>query len=261
MHRAGTSDTSSTYRSISGAEATRRPHRRSLAALVAAAVLLGASVSTMSTAGAVAEQANFTLTGSTTLGTQAPIDFPDGSGWSADIDDTTGAITNGMITIPATTIEPLPGVPVGVAFTDAAPATGQFDSATGQMDVTGSFNITLTIAALSASCTIGPLDVDLSTENAGGSRFTGDPSTGTLTAVNFAVPALAATATCAQGAADAINSALGLPTGTSNLTITMVSSDQPVPPTTTTTAAPATTTTTIKAAAAAATNTSANFTG
>jgi len=121
---------------------------------------------------------------------------------------------------------------------------------------------TLSIAILSATCTVGPLDVDLSTENAGGSRFTGDPSTGTLTAVNFHVPALAVTGTCPQGAADAINTTLGLPTDTSNLTITLVSSDQPVPPTTTTTpTTTATTSTTTKAAAAAAANTSANFTG
>ncbi|MGZ4682970.1 MAG: hypothetical protein ACXWCM_01690 [Acidimicrobiales bacterium] len=250
-----TTDSRTTSRTDGG----HRPARL-VTAVIAAAALLGASLAAMATAGAVAQQANYTLTGSTTLGTQAPIAFPAGSGWSADIDDTTGAITNGMITVPASTIEPVPGVPVGVTFTDAAPATGQFDSATGQMDVTGSFDITLSIAVLSATCTIGPLDVSLSTENAGGSRFTGDPATGTLTAVNFTVPALAVTSTCPQGAADAINTALGLPTGTSNLTITLVATDQPVPPTSTTTAAPATTTT-VKASPAPAANTSANFTG
>ena len=68
-----------------------------------------------------------------------------------------------MITVPPSTIEPIPGIPVGVTFADAAPATGEYDSATGVMNLAASFNITLTIAALNATCTVGPLNVEAST--------------------------------------------------------------------------------------------------
>jgi hypothetical protein len=243
--------------------APQRPRRKIATAVIAAAVLLGASIASSSSAGAATEQINFTLTGSTTLGTQPPIAFPDGSGWSADFDTDTGELTNGTITVPSSTIEPLPGVVVGVTFADAAPATGFYDPDTGELDISASFSITLSITVLNATCTVGPLAAQLSTDNAGGSVFTGDPATGTVTAINFTVPAIAVTGTCDAAAAGAINSTLGLPTSTSNITMTLVSSDQPVPPTTTTTATTAapTTPTSATAAPATAANTTANLTG
>jgi hypothetical protein len=237
-----------------------RPRRRLAAAIVAASALLLGSLAMSSPAGAATEQINFTLTGSTTLGSQPPIDFPDGSGWSADFDTDTGDLTTGAITIPATTIEPIEGVQVGVSFLDAAPSTGFYDPDTGELEINGSFLISLSITILGATCDVGPLAANLSTSNAGGSPLTGDPATGVVTAINFTVPAVAVTDTCDAAAAGAINSTLGLPTSTSNITMTLVASDEPVAPTTTTTATvPATTPSTAPPATAA--DTTANFTG
>ena len=209
---------------------------------------------------------SFLLSGAITIGSQAPIDLPDGSGWTADIDDTTGAITNGEVTIPTFTITPVPGIDVGVTISDVAPATGQLDTGTGAIDLSSHFQLVLSIPALTATCTVTPINVDTTTSG-GGSPLSGDPATATLVGSEFTVPAIVGTGAdgdCPDSTAAVLNGPLGLnlPTSSTNITLTIVETATPVTTQTTTTPTTAkATTTTAKAAAANATTANPSFTG
>jgi hypothetical protein len=92
------------------------------------------------------------------------------------------------------------------------------------------------VPLLSATCSLGPVNVTSSTANPGGSPLQGNPPTGTLTATSFVVPAVVVSATCDQAAADAVNKTLVLPSNENSISLTVV---RVFPSRTTTTTAPA----------------------
>jgi hypothetical protein len=220
-------------------------------------------------AGAATQTMNFTITGSSTIGaSQSAQDFPSGSAVSLQVDSTTGDITGGLFSIPTYDVTSA-GVTVHVTIADNAPPSGNINTTTGVAEILVHAKTTLVITAASATCTIGPFDVDLKTSNTGGSNFTGTPLTGTLTDAGFSVPAIVGTGTsgaCPDSIAGAINGTavgIGLPTTSTSETMTLTQTNQAVTTTSstalvTTTTVPSTSTT---AAAAAPANANPNFTG
>jgi hypothetical protein len=69
----------------------------------------------------------------------------------------------------------------------------------------------------------------MSTSNPGGTPIIGTPATGTLTAASFSVPGVTVGPGCAADVDTAVNSALGLPTTNTTITLT-VSLAPPVTP-------------------------------
>jgi hypothetical protein len=240
--------------------AGRRKLGRSLAAAVGAGALLSAGLFSTSTATAATVTQNFTLAGTIVVASGAnPVVLPAGSGFSATVDTTTGAITNGHTAIPVFTISVDVGgnpVPVDVTITDTLPADGNVNATTGAMNLSMHLSIGLNITALSALCAITPVNVQPSTANPGGSPQAGTPLTATLTASAIGVPEIGdPDGTCSI--ASAANGLLGLPSDTGTMTITLVETDVPV----TTTTSIATPTTKAPAAPAPAVKAAANFTG
>jgi len=240
-----------------------RTTRTGAIAMLGAVIALVFSVFLAATpAGAATETMNFTMTGSTQIGTGAAQPFPANSGFSATVDTTTGAVTNGHFSIPGYDIVSS-GITIHIVITDTAAATGNIDQTTGVATITAHPKVTLTIQAGDPApvCVIGPFTVVLKTSNAGGSAFTGNPLKGTLTANGYNVPAVQTTSTCISAIAGAINSStapgLGLPTTNTHQTSVLTATNQAITTTTAapTTTAPATTTT------AAPVNTNPNFTG
>jgi hypothetical protein len=244
--------------------AARRPRSREVFMLGAVLTMIFSWVLVASPAGAATQTMNFTMTGSTTIGSGAtPQDFPAGSGFTATVDTTTGAFTDGVMSIPTYQIVNS-GIHIDVTITDTAPATGTIDPVTGVATITVHAQTSLFLEELTNTCVLGPFTVTLKTANSGGSAFTGNPLKGTLTATGFNVPAVVATSTCPSAIAGAVNSStppgLGLPTTNTSETATLTQTNQQITTTTSTTppttAPPATTTT-----APVAVSSNANFTG
>jgi hypothetical protein len=124
--------------------------------------------------------------------------------------------------------------------------TGTVNPTTGAFELHGHLRFLLTSAELGITdCPLGPLDIDLSTNNDG---IDYDENDGTAQVVDlaFTVPGVP-NASCggAQMASD-INTSLGIPAGAGNSSLTIdVVLAPPATETTTTTGAPTTTTTTV----------------
>jgi hypothetical protein len=201
--------------------------------------LLMAGVSTAPAASAASEQQTYTLSGTLNIGAPPALTLPAGSSFSATVDTTTGAITGGQTSIPTFTRGPVSGVPANITLTDAAPATGTLDLVTGAATLNTSFNVSIEVPSLSATCSLGPVPVTISTSSSGGSPLSGDPATATLTASGFSVPAVVVSATCPLVTAGIVNAALVLPTRETSISLTVVRVVAPTPSTTPTTVAPA----------------------
>lgn len=193
---------------------------RSVIAAVGVAALLALGLVAATPASAATEQMNFTLSGSIRVGAR-DIPLPDGSLWSATVDTTTGAITNGLVSIPSIASVEM-GVNVLTTISDATPSTGTLDLATGAIELTSSYKLNIALPALSFSCDLSPVDATPSTD--GGSDLAGSPATATLVDEGFSVPAAAASATCPDAIATAVSDGLGAPTTDTSLSLTITQS-------------------------------------
>jgi hypothetical protein len=91
--------------------------------------------------------------------------------------------------------------------------TGTIDPANGTATVTGQM-VTRAVAAPLINppgCPVGPITIQLSTQNPGGASYDEATGAATLTDTTFVLPAVAAVPECG-GLEGAINAALGLPT-------------------------------------------------
>jgi hypothetical protein len=94
------------------------------------------------------------VSGTIFIGSPPTLVLPAGSTFTATVDSTTGAITNGLVHIPTF---PRGAVPeADLTITDAVPATGTLDPVTGIATLTSSYIISISIPLLSAVCTLGP---------------------------------------------------------------------------------------------------------
>jgi hypothetical protein len=217
------------------------PLRRTLA-VVGVGALLSAGIVSASAGVVVAtpagfEQQTYTLSGALSIGAPPSLTLPAGSTFTATVDLATGAITDGHTSIPTFTRGPVSGPPANITLTDAAPATGTLDLVTGEATLNTSFHVSIEVPVLASTCSLGPVNVPVSTSGAGGSPLSGSPATGTLTASTFLVPAVVVSATCTQPNADLVNGALVLPNRETSISLTVVR--VVVPPTPPTTKAPA----------------------
>lgn len=210
-------------------------------ALLAAAIMLGATVSTTVPAGAAVESQTYTIAGTLSVGGPPALALPPGSTITFDLDSTTGAITNGVTSIPVFNRGDVTGPQAEITLTDAAPGTGNVNLASGAGSFTISFNVQLAVPVLDAVCMLAaPVTVNVSTANAGGSPIVGDPATGVLTDAGFAVSAVAPGVTCPEDSATLVNDFLGLPTDGTSAAFTVTEVVPPTPtPTPTPTPAPA----------------------
>ena len=193
---------------------------RTVVATLGVAALLGLGLVAATPASAATEQMNFTLTGTISIGAR-DIALPDGSLWSADVDTATGAITNGQVSIPSIASVEM-GVNVVTTISDATPSTGTLDLATGAIDLTSSYQLNISLPALSFSCDIGPVAATPSTT--GGADLAGSPATATLVDDGFSVPAATVSATCPDAIATAVSGGLGAPTTDTSLSLTITQS-------------------------------------
>ena len=185
--------------------------------------LLGFGLVAATPASAATEQMNFTLTGTVTIGTR-DIPLPAGSLWSADVDTATGAITNGQVSIPGIASVEM-GLNVVTTISDATPSTGTLDLATGAIELTSSYKLNISLAALSVSCDLSPIAATPSTT--GGADLAGSPATATLVDEGFSVPAATgtgATGACPDAIATAVSDGLGAPTTETSLSLTITQS-------------------------------------
>jgi len=211
------------------ASSLERGAPRPALALAKCGLLLLVMLAGSSTAGAATEQQTYTLTGTILIGPPPALTLPAGSTFTATVDTTTGAITAGHVSIPTFGRGPVSGPAADITVTDAAPATGTLDLATGAVSLSSSYLVSLSIPSLTSVCSLGPVDVTLTTS--GGSPLSGDPATATLTAEGFTAPAVGVSPTCTAPNADLVNGFLGLPTNETSMSLTVVA--QVAPPTTT----------------------------
>jgi hypothetical protein len=207
-----------------------------LVALVVASVVTPLALS--SAAGAATSVRTWTVEGTLNVGIVS-IPFPPGSTFTATYDSSSGALTNGTLSVPTYSTTWL-GVPLAVTLSDGGNATGTLAS-NGAATVNESVTATVDSGFIGAPCVVGPIAIAANTNSAGGGvDFHGNPSTGTLTddGLGFDVPVALASGACTQQMADSLNSALPLPSS-GNVTVTLTqTSDVPTTPTTTPTTAP-----------------------
>jgi hypothetical protein len=183
-------------------------------------VTLATGLGAIPAAGADTVQQTYAISGTIFIKSPPTLVLPTASTFTATVDTETGALTNGMVSIPTF---PRGAVPEAyLTITDASPATGTLDPDTGVATVNSSYNISLSIPLLSAVCNLGPVNVTLSTSNPGGSPITGNPPSGTLTAASFAVPGVTVQSPdCDAATAVAVNAAVGIPTSNTTMTLTV----------------------------------------
>jgi hypothetical protein len=210
---------------------------RPVKALAACAIILGAALTSIMPAGAAVESQTYSIAGTLSVGGPPALTLPAGSTITFDLDSATGAITNGVTTIPVFDRGDVSGPQAEITLTDATPGTGTLDPATGAGSFTISFNVQLAVPLLDVVCTLAtPVTVNVSTANAGGSPIAGDPATGVLTDDGFDVSAVAPGVTCPEESATLVNDFLGLPTNETSAAFTVT---ELVPPTPTPTPTPA----------------------
>ena len=168
---------------------------------------------------------NFNLTGGVLTIAGTPIEIPAaGASLGGDWDDESGAFT-GSLSIPPFSAEVDPGLGFPVVLDvaiSATPVTGTVppDGAVGT--VTTALTVNVAVALLGASCSLGPVNLTLSTSLA---ELEGDIIL-TATAEGFTVPP----ATCTDPSLDTlVNGALGLPTTETAVELIGVLGDAPAP--------------------------------
>jgi hypothetical protein len=137
-------------------------------------------------------------------------------------------------------------IPLTVTISPVATSdfTGNLDPDTGVMTLSGGLTVNLAIPTLGlTACPLGPLTLNLSTENPGGVAY--DDATGSVTLSDntFSVPEIPAGQAGCGGLESLINTQLGLPSTPGSSTLTLSGTFSRVLLGSTTTGAPATTTT------------------
>ncbi len=205
---------------------TSRTARR-LIATGATVALVSALAVGGTTAGAAVVPQTYTVAGSIAVGPPPAVVLPSGASISFDLDETSGAISNGV-----TTIAPFErggtGPQADIIITDATPFTGNLNSTTGQAVVNFSFNVRIAISETVICDLGGPVNIEASTTNPGGSPLAGGLAT--VVAAPFSVPAVVEGPTCDSSVVSAANSLLGLPSSDSTATFTVTNTTPaPVP--------------------------------
>ncbi len=200
---------------------------RSTLALAALLVTALASVVTLGgTSGAASGVTRtFAISGTMEVGGPPALTLPSGSTFTATIDPTTGAFSDGQLSIPTFDRGPVSGPQANITLTQVGAATGSLDPVTGVSSMTVTLEASLEVPLLSATCSLGPITSTSSSGNPGGSPFSGSPLTGVSTASGYTVPAavgIVGSPTCSPAAASAINTALGLPTSATSLSLTAI---------------------------------------
>lgn len=194
-------------------------------ALLAVTLIALSMVALGAPARAAGVQRTFSLSGTMEVGGPPALTLPAGSTLVATIDPTSGAFSDGQLSIPTFDRGAVSGPQAEITLTQIGAATGVLDPVTGVSSMTVTLEATLAVPLLTATCTIGPITSTSSSGGAGGSPLTGSPLTGTVTASGFTVPAAVGSAgstTCSPASAAAINATLGLPTSATSISFTVV---------------------------------------
>lgn len=196
------------------------------ASILALAVLLVATAIVVAgPADATGVRRTFSISGSMEVGAPPALTLPAGSTFTATIDPVTGVFEDGQLAIPSFDRGPVSGPQANITLTQIGVATGVLDPDTGISSMTVSLEALIEVPLLSATCPMGPINSTSSSDNPGGSAFSGSPLTGTVTASDYTVPAVEGTegsTTCDPSEAAAINDTLGLPTSSTALTFIVV---------------------------------------
>jgi hypothetical protein len=208
--------------------------KRNLVPLVALMIALVLAMLALSSAGGAATTVRtWTVEGTVNVGTVS-VSFPSGSTFTATYDSSSGALTNGSLSVP-TYNTTYAGYPLAVTLSDGGNVTGTL-AANGAATINESVSASVNFSLIGVPCDVGPMAISLNTNSAhGGVDFHGNPSTGTLTddGYGFTAPAALASGACTQSDADLLTAALPLPSrGDMTVTLTQISD---VTPTTTST--------------------------
>lgn len=204
------------------------PRSSSLLASILSIIVLIATSAVILVAGpadATGVRRTFSISGSMEVGGPPALTLPVGSTFTATIDPVTGAFEDGQLTIPTFDRGPVSGPQANITLTQIGAATGVLDPDTGISSMTVTLEASIEVPLLSATCPMGPITSTSSSDNPGGSAFSGSPLTGTVTASDYTVPAVegaVGSTTCDPSEAAAINDTLGLPTSSTALTFTVV---------------------------------------
>ena len=218
--------------------------KRNLVPLVALTIALALAMLALSSAGGAATTVRtWTVEGTVNVGTVS-VSFPPGSTFTATYDSSSGALTNGSLSVP-TYNTTYGGSPLSVTLSDGGNATGTLD-ANGTATINDSVTASVNSSSIGVPCDVGPMVIALNTHSAGGGvDFHGNPSTGTLTddGFGFTAPAALASGACTQNVADVYNASLPLPdSGSMTVTLTQISDVTPTTTSTTVATTPVATT-------------------
>jgi len=218
--------------------------KRNLVPLVALTIALALAMLALSSAGGAATTVRtWTVEGTVNVGTVS-VSFPPGSTFTATYDSSSGALTNGSLSVPTYTTT-YRGSPLSVTLSDGGNVTGTL-AANGAATINESVTASVNFSLIGEPCDVGPMAISLNTNSAGGGvDFHGNPSTGTLTddGYGFTAPAALASGACTQSDADLYNNALPLPSkGDMTVTLTQISDVTPTTTSTTVATTPVATT-------------------
>lgn len=200
----------------------KRPAQAALA-IASALTLFG-----VSSASAAVQDIEFVNTGgSLTVGDGTvvpPIDIPPGTGgMDIEWDDATGEVagdtTFGPITLTGVQVlGQTADIVLSIAPIGSPNVTGNIDPGTGEGTINTDVNMVMAISIpavpISATCTLGPLDIDWDTGDPDGVPMNVDgprPYTITLQAIDFTIPVIPSDGCDNPALPDAINQVLGLP--------------------------------------------------
>jgi hypothetical protein len=194
---------------------TRRAARRAVLALATVALI---SPMLATPAGAANESRSFAIAGTIEVGPPPALTFPAGTSATFDYDPVTGAITNGVTTVPPFERGGT-GPQATFVLSDATPFTGSLDPVTGEGELAFSFTVEVQISDQIICELAGPVSLTVRTSGAGGAPLV--DGSAIVTAVGFAIPAVVSGATCESVVADAANALFGTPTSATSASFTV----------------------------------------
>lgn len=176
-----------------------------------------------------------------------PVELPTGTGITGTWDDETGDFSGDFVIPDSSMGEIIPDSGICLNVGGSGSATGNIDPATGAGTVDATLTIELVAlqcgGATMATCSMGPMDIPLSTDDPGSPMSPLPPAEGSqigLAGSGFAIPAVSCDD---QSAEDLVNQVAGLPRddGSTELVfeVGQIPEPEPIPTSTTTTAAPA----------------------
>jgi hypothetical protein len=227
-------------------------------AQIALAIVSAFALFTVSSASAATQEIDFVNTGgSLSVGPGfPPLDLPPGSGgMSIEWDDVTGDVTGDTTFNPIELIgvEVLPGTFADLTLTfvplGSPNVSGNIDPSDGEAVIVTDLELDLGISipslAITALCTLGPLEIEWDTLDPDGENMNvagPRPYTMTLQAIDFVIPALVEEDCDTPGLSGAINTALTLP-GLGDAVLPLEEGEVPPPPPTSSTTTSTTTAT------------------